>query len=100
MNRVDPKSLRKEDSDTVWNELTHFKTQSKNLSVEKYVANIMNFLTKTLMNIFDLVVVVGSTDSGGGVRHLLVVHQPAVQSLWLVLSTNPGVTMCCVCVCS
>ena len=35
LKRADPRSLRQEDSESVWNELTFFKTKAKNLSVEK-----------------------------------------------------------------
>ncbi|XP_064619642.1 centlein-like [Lineus longissimus] len=33
--RPEPKSLQKEDTDTVWNELTHFKNENRNLMVER-----------------------------------------------------------------
>ena len=45
--------------------------------------------------------------SGGSLKFLFVVHQPASPSIWPAeqslrrgLSTNPGVTMWCVCGCS
>ena len=42
LSHVDPRTLQDENSETVWNELTYFKKQSKNLSVEKYVRNYCN----------------------------------------------------------
>ncbi|KAL5004814.1 hypothetical protein ScPMuIL_018270, partial [Solemya velum] len=33
--RCDPKDLRKEDSDAVWNELSHFKSENRTLMVER-----------------------------------------------------------------
>ena len=35
LKRSNPKALQKEDSDAVWNELAYFKTEHKNLFVEK-----------------------------------------------------------------
>ena len=40
LRRSDPKSLQKEDSDTVWNELTYFKKENKNLMVERFVKTL------------------------------------------------------------
>ncbi|XP_070542626.1 centlein-like isoform X2 [Ptychodera flava] len=35
MHRSDPRSLQQEDSDTVWNELTYFKGQNRNLLMDR-----------------------------------------------------------------
>ena len=47
VSRASPRSLQKEDSDSVWNELQHFKTEYEKLRDERSVEGLLRLRFKS-----------------------------------------------------